>query len=57
MIVSTSANESGEPEIRSRLKLVKSLGDKLDFIVPGQLGSELKTSTIKDLESGMTLRE
>jgi len=57
MIVSTSANESGAPEIKSRLKLVKSLGDKLGFIVPGQLGSELKTSTIKDLESGMMLRE
>ena len=56
MIVSTSANHSGKPEIRSRLRLVKSLGNKLDYIVPGQLGSEASPSTIRDLSSGEILR-
>jgi len=56
MLVSTSANQSGKPEIRSRLKLIRSLRDKLDFIVPGQLGPEENPSTIRDLESGKTLR-
>jgi L-threonylcarbamoyladenylate synthase len=57
MIVSTSANEAGKQEIRSRLKLKKTLGDKLDYIVPGQLGSEANPSTIIDIVSGKTLRQ
>ncbi len=56
MIVSTSANQAGKPEIRSRLTLVESFADTLDFIVPAPLGSDENPSTIRDLESGKTLR-
>jgi len=56
LVVSTSANRAGEPEIRSRLKLQLKLGDKLDYIMPGVLGTETKPSTIRDLESGQALR-
>jgi len=56
MLVSTSANLAGESEIRSRLKLQLKLGDKLDFVVPGQLGPESNPSTIRDLASGRIFR-
>ena len=56
MIISTSANRAGKPENRSRLKLVKSLGDKLGFVVPGSLGGDENPSTIRDVESGAVLR-
>lgn len=56
MIVSTSANLAGKPEFRSRLKLQRLLGDKLDYILPGQLGLKTKPSTIRDLVSGKVLR-
>ena len=56
MLVSTSANLAGEPEIRSRLKLQLKLGDKLDFVVPGSLGPESNPSTIRDLASGRVFR-
>jgi len=56
MVVSTSANLAGEPEIRSRLKVQLKLGAKLDFIVPGQLGPESNPSTIRDLATGRVFR-
>lgn len=56
MLVSTSANIAGEPEIRSRLKIQLKLGAKLDYIVPGQLGPESNPSTIRDLASGRVFR-
>ena len=56
MLVSTSANLAGKPEIRSRLKLQRVMGDKLDLVVPGQLGPEANPSTIRDLASGRVFR-
>ncbi len=56
MLVSTSANLAGKPEIRSRLKLQLKLGAKLDFVVPGQLGPESEPSAIRDLASGRVFR-
>jgi L-threonylcarbamoyladenylate synthase len=56
MLVSTSANLAGKPEIRSRLRLQIELGAKLDFVVPGQLGPESEPSTIRDLASGRVFR-
>jgi len=55
-LVSTSANLAGKPEIRSRLKLLKQLGDKLDYVIPGELGMSSGPSTIKDLVSGEVIR-
>lgn len=56
MLVSTSANLAGEPEIRSRVKLEIKLGAKLDLVVPGQLGRQSQPSTIRDLASGRIFR-
>lgn len=56
MLVSTSANLAGKPEIRSRLKLQRVMGDKLDLVVPGQLGPQTNPSTIRDLASGRVFR-
>ncbi len=55
-IVSTSANLADEPEIRSRLTLQETFGDKVDFIVDGELGDSSQPSTIRDLLTGNTLR-
>lgn len=55
-LVSTSANLANEPEIRCRLILQESFGDKIDFIVDGELGDASKPSTIRDLVSGKILR-
>lgn len=55
-IVSTSANRTGEAEIRSRLILEKQLGHSIDCIVSGDLGSGSKTSEIRDLVTGKTVR-
>lgn len=55
-VVSTSANSSGMPEIRSRLKLIAKMGARLDFVLPGNLGGAANTSTITDLNSGAVIR-
>lgn len=55
-IVSTSANVTGELEIRSRTILEEQFGDQIDYIVPGELGAESKPSEIRDLVSGHRIR-
>lgn len=55
-IVSTSANEAGEEEIRSRLILERKFADSIDYIVDGSLGSAEKPSELRDLLSGRVLR-
>jgi L-threonylcarbamoyladenylate synthase len=56
MIVSTSANQANHPAIRSRLKLQQTFGDRLDYVLPGQLGGNEEPSTIRDLSTGQILR-
>ena len=55
-IVSTSANTSGKPEIRSRLILEQQFPSSIDYIVSGDLGTEAQASEIKDLVSGEVIR-
>ncbi len=55
-IVSTSANRAGSAEIRSRSVLENQFGHSIDYIVAGDLGSESKTSEIRDLVTGKTVR-
>ncbi len=55
-IVSTSANQAGEPEIRSRLIIEEQFSDKIDAVVEGELGSSLQPSEIRDITSGAQLR-
>ena len=55
-IVSTSANLAGQPEIRSRLKIAELFRHSIACIVSGELGSETRTSEIRDLDSGRVIR-
>ena len=55
-IVSTSANEAGEEEIRSRLILEDKFAGKIAGIVDGDLGQAAKPSEIRDLLSGKAIR-
>ena len=55
-LISTSANIAGKPEIRSRLILMQEFGDKLDFVVEGELGEQEHPSEIRDLVSGNLIR-
>ncbi len=55
-IVSTSANEAGKPEIRSRLILEAKFADKIACIVEGELGQAAKPSEMRDLHSGKIIR-
>lgn len=55
-LVSTSANEAGEEEIRSRLILEDKFADKLACIVDGDLGQAAKPSEMRELFSGKVIR-
>ena len=55
-IVSTSANNTGEVEIRSRLILEEQFADKIDYIMDGELGDQDSPSKIRDLVTGNILR-
>lgn len=55
-IVSTSANRSGEMEIRSRAILEEKFGHSIDLIVAGELGTAAQTSQIRDVVSGRQIR-
>ena len=55
-IVSTSANEAGEEEIRSRLILEEKFAGSIDYVVEGELGQAEKPSQMRDLISGKVIR-
>ncbi len=55
-IVSTSANRTGETDIRSLQELKREFSSKVDFIVEGRLGSDSATSEIRDLKTGRLIR-
>ena len=56
LIVSTSANVAGEPEIRERKKIEEVFGDSIDYVVGGELGDKHSTSEIRDIITGKRLR-
>lgn len=56
VIVSTSANLSGEPAITSEHFVRQQFADVVDYIVPGQLGRQTSPSAIYDAASGKRLR-
>ena len=55
-LVSTSANFTGEREIKSKSELRRQFGVSIDYIVNGKLGGSESTSTIKDLTTDKVLR-
>jgi L-threonylcarbamoyladenylate synthase len=55
-IVSTSANRSGHRPARSVLEVRLQFGTRIDFVLPGQLGTLGKPTPIRDLASGRVIR-
>jgi len=55
-LVSSSANPTGRPPARSRLRLEQYFHRRLQGVLPGQLGGQQNPSLIRDLESGAVIR-
>lgn len=55
-IVSTSANRSGHRPARSVLEVRLQFGSRLDFVLPGPVGTLEKPTPIRDLASGRVVR-
>lgn len=55
-IVSTSANLAGRQPARSRLHILRTFGDQLNYVVSGELGQSKHPSQVKDLVSGQIIR-
>lgn len=55
-IVSTSANRSGVEPARTAEAVEDALGEAVDFILPGEIGSGAGPSRIIDASNGRTLR-
>lgn len=55
-VVSTSANRAGQQPARTRLQVLKRLGNAPDLVLPGALGKQSRPSTIRDLVTGRVLR-
>ena len=55
-LVSTSANRSGQPTVRSALQMRRQFNDELDAIVSGFETGGARASTIKSLATGALLR-
>ncbi|AYC30880.1 Sua5/YciO/YrdC/YwlC family protein [Pseudomonas cavernae] len=55
-LVSTSANPSGRPAARSRLRVEQYFHAQLDTVLGGALGGRKHPSLIRDLISGKVLR-
>jgi L-threonylcarbamoyladenylate synthase len=56
VIVSTSANLADKTPATTALKVKSYFGDKIDYIVPGELNGLSKPTTITDAVSGQQLR-
>lgn len=55
-VTSTSANLSDRPVVRNRFILRRTLGPRVDFIVPGDCGPAKGPSEIRRLEDNRVLR-
>ena len=55
-LVSTSANISGRPAAKTALAVRRYFGDKVDYIVPGDLGVAAGASAIRVLATGEIVR-
>ncbi len=55
-IVSTSANRSGHPPIRSTLRLQTLLGPEIDYLLHAPLGGASSPSEIRDSRTGQVVR-
>jgi L-threonylcarbamoyladenylate synthase len=55
-VVSTSANLSGRPAARRRLRVQRDFGMDIDYIVPGSLGAQAHATEIRDAQTGAVIR-
>ena len=55
-LVSTSANLSGEAPCRTRQEVALHLADRVDYILPGEVGGASNPSQIRDVLTGELLR-
>lgn len=55
-IVSTSANASGRPPLRSLLHVQRQFGARVDYILPGALGGRRRPTPIRDFATRRTIR-
>lgn len=56
-IVSTSANPGGHPPARSRMLLHRYFAGRIDFELPGDVGSLHNPTRIIDIDSGQIIRQ
>ncbi|ALP40858.1 Sua5/YciO/YrdC/YwlC family protein [Aeromonas schubertii] len=55
-LVSTSANLTGEAPGRTTDEVITALGDRLDYVLPGEVGGRSNPSQIRDARTGALLR-
>ena len=55
-LVSTSANRSGRPILKTAARVFQDFGDEVDCIVQGQIGTATAPSVIRDGVSGAIIR-
>lgn len=55
-IVSTSANHAGKRPAKTPFKVLRDLGDEVDYCLPGELGGAERPTLIRDLLSGEIIR-
>ena len=55
-LVSTSANKAGEQPLLKQEQVEKQFADLVDFIAPGETGTQIAPSEIRDLISGQVIR-
>ena len=55
-IVSSSANRSGKPSLRTYEQVKLSLGKEVDYVVPGTIGMQTSPSRIRDGLTGEVIR-
>ena len=56
-LISTSANVSGRPVVRNRWLLQKHFRNRVDAIVPGDLGDTGRASQIRRLDNQQIIRD
>lgn len=56
-LVSTSANVSGRAPARTMLQVQRQFGAALDYLLPGELGTLSRPTTIRELATGKVVRQ
>lgn len=56
-LVSTSANLSGKPAARTPEEVRSQFGDRLDYVLEGEIGGFSRPSQIRDALTGAVIRE